>query len=50
MGETNGKGDKPRPVNKKQYDKNYDKIFKKVKDEQRPLQTEKIQNEKKAGH
>ena len=24
-----GKGDKPRPVNKKQYDENYDKIFKK---------------------
>lgn len=23
-----GKGDKPRPVNKKEYDKNYDKIRK----------------------
>ena len=24
-----GKGDKPRPVDKKQYDDNFDKIFKK---------------------
>jgi hypothetical protein len=26
-----GKGDSPRPVNKKRYDKNYEKIFKKEK-------------------
>ncbi len=30
----NGKGDKPRPYNKKKFDKNYDRIFKrKEKDE-----------------
>ena len=26
-----GKGDKPRPVDKKRYDHNYDRIFKKIK-------------------
>ena len=25
----NGKGDKPRPVDKKKYDKNYERIFRK---------------------
>ena len=25
---SNGKGSKPRPVNKKEYDKNYERIFK----------------------
>ncbi len=31
---SNGKGDTPRPVDKKKYDENYDRIFgkKKVKD------------------
>ena len=27
----NGKGDKPRPVDRKKYIKNYDKIFRKKK-------------------
>jgi hypothetical protein len=27
-----GKGDRPRPVNKKQYDKNYERIFGKKED------------------
>jgi len=27
----NGKGDRPRPVDKKKYDDNYDRIFKKGK-------------------
>lgn len=27
----NGKGDRPRPVDKKKYNENYDKIFKKKK-------------------
>jgi len=27
----NGKGDKPRPVDLKKYNKNYDKIFRKKK-------------------
>ena len=27
----NGKGDRPRPVDKKKYDDNYDRIFKKEK-------------------
>lgn len=31
MVETNGKGDKPRPVNKEIYDKNYEKIFNRTK-------------------
>lgn len=28
----NGKGDKPRPVNKKVYDENYERIFRKQND------------------
>ena len=32
MSNQNGKGSKPRPVNKKEYDKNFDKIFGKKKD------------------
>lgn len=31
MSNQNGKGSKPRPVNKKEYDKNFDKIFGKKK-------------------
>ena len=31
-----GKGDKYRPVDKKQYDKNYDKIFGKKKKKGKP--------------
>jgi hypothetical protein len=31
MSNQNGKGSKPRPTNKKQYDKNYDDIFRKIK-------------------
>jgi len=27
MGESNGKGDKPRPTDKEKYDKNYERIF-----------------------
>lgn len=27
----NGKGDRPRPVDKKKYDNNYEKIFRKKK-------------------
>jgi hypothetical protein len=29
---SNGKGDKPRPVDKKRYDANYDRIFGKKKE------------------
>lgn len=38
MSNQNGKGSKCRPVNKKEYDKNYDSIFRKKKN---PLKSEK---------
>ena len=28
---TNGKGDKPRPINREKYDKNFEKIFNRTK-------------------
>ena len=43
-----GKGDKPRPVNKNKFDRNYERIFRKFRHEQKinstnkkPLQTQK---------
>jgi len=35
-----GKGDKPRPVNKRTYDANYDAIFRK-KPKRKPVRTKK---------
>lgn len=34
-----GKGDKPRPVNKKVYDQNYDEIFRSTKNDGFPVFT-----------
>jgi|10_taG_2_1085330.scaffolds.fasta_scaffold07482_12 hypothetical protein len=40
---TNGKGDKPRPLNRKKFEKNYDRIF----NEQKSNPTDKEQTKKK---
>lgn len=32
----NGKGDRPRPVDKKKYDENYDRIFRKRERRDKP--------------
>tara|TARA_Y100000310_G_C20350540_1_gene654130 strand:- start:553 stop:681 length:129 start_codon:yes stop_codon:yes gene_type:complete len=37
---SNGKGDKPRPVDKETFDKNWQKIFKKKKKPKKPKKDE----------
>tara|TARA_R100000808_G_scaffold16159_2_gene36675 strand:+ start:3636 stop:3800 length:165 start_codon:yes stop_codon:yes gene_type:complete len=50
--ETNGKGDKPRPVDREKYDKNFERIFNRTKkvvdnDRQKKNSTTKKQTKKK---
>jgi len=53
MVEINGKGDKQRPTDKEEFDKNYNRIFKRIKresDGQEAFHSEKKQVKKKEHH